>query len=419
MASQNKSKMKDVEDKLSKCQSLGMDKKWDEIVSNTDTILNEFNLVHDHEIDFAYRSNVEATALGYRGFALMKLNIIDEAIISLTKSYEIRNSTTKNITLVNEKRDIESKTFDQAKQKEHIQVEKALAFCCQKKGISSPTPPLTKFGRTVHLFDTGGTAVTSDDLVLAKDSSFYQQVIDGNKTLYVEEKVDGANFGLSLSADGEIYAQNRSHYISSGEHAQFSPLSRWVEDNRSSLMDILSIGKRRGNKTKNSSPASKGLILYGEWVVARHSIPYRKLPSYFIAFDIYDRRVQRFWSRRRFHTALKGSGIPVVPIIRRVYANEAKSPECFRNDLLQLLETESQFRNGGPVEGIILRVDDDDDEVLQEQKGWLKQRFKVVRPDFIAGCSGGHWSRREIEKQVIDHEFKEEYLQRCYPCAEE
>ena len=32
---------------------------------------------------------------------------------------------------------------------------------------------------------------------------------------------DGANLGLSLSADCELLAQNRSHYVSPSDHAQF------------------------------------------------------------------------------------------------------------------------------------------------------------------------------------------------------
>lgn len=395
--------------KLRKCQLLGIDEKWSEIIVLTDSILDKINSFQN-EMDFTERSSLEATIAGYRGFALMKLNRIDEAIISLTKSYEIRISSCKNVALVNEKRELDRKTPNLSKRKEFVQVEKALAYCCQKKGIASPLPPLTKFSRTVHLFDTGGTAVTNDDLVLSQIDGFYKQMKDGNETIYVEEKVDGANFGLSLSADGQIFAQNRSHYISSGDHAQFSPLASWLEENRNALTNILNEGKRN----KNNIAASQGLILYGEWVVARHSIPYHRLPSYFIAFDIYDRRVQRFWSRKRFHSVMKGSGIPVVPMIK-VYKPEAKSSEVFRQDLLNLLETKSQFRSdGGPVEGIILRVDDDSD--TSQETSWLNHRLKVVRPDFVAGC-GEHWSRRDIERQIIDYDFAQEYLLRCYQCS--
>ena len=31
-------------------------------------------------------------------------------------------------------------------------------------------------------------------------------------------------------------------------------------------------------------------VLFGEWCLARHSVPYTRLPGYFIAFDIYSKR---------------------------------------------------------------------------------------------------------------------------------
>jgi len=401
---------------LCKCQLLGKDEEWEKII---ETAVDVLTIVDDlnEEFDFDYLTSVKATALGYKGFSLMKMNKIDEAIIPLRESYELRMGAMKGVALVNEHRDfVNKKRMNQREKKEAIQVEKVLVACCQMKGIDAPLPPLTKFSRTAHLFDAGGTAVTSDDLVMSRDNIIYDQMVDGCTTLYVEEKVDGANFGLSLSSNGKIFAQNRSHYVSSGDHSQFSPLAAWIEENRSALTNILS--HEQGSKRA----ASQGLILYGEWLVARHSIPYHKLPAHFIAFDIYDRKVQRFWSRSRFHTIMKGSGIPVVPIIKVGNLDsfectaKGKTSKSFRKDLVNLLETRSQFRtDGGPVEGIILRIDDDSTD--EEGNTWLKSRLKIVRPDFVGGCREGHWSRREIEKQTIDFDFAQDYLNQCYKCA--
>jgi hypothetical protein len=401
---------------LCKCQLLGKDEEWEKII---ETAVDVLTIVDDlnEEFDFDYLTSVKATALGYKGFSLMKMNKIDEAIIPLRESYELRMGAMKGVALVNEHRDfVNKKRMNQREKKEAIQVEKVLVACCQMKGIDAPLPPLTKFSRTAHLFDAGGTAVTSDDLVMSRDDIIYDKMVDGCTTLYVEEKVDGANFGLSLSSNGKIFAQNRSHYVSSGDHSQFSPLAAWIEENRSALTNILS--HEQGSKRA----ASQGLILYGEWLVARHSIPYHKLPAHFIAFDIYDRKVQRFWSRSRFHTIMKGSGIPVVPIIKVGNLDsfectaKGKTSKSFRKDLVNLLETRSQFRtDGGTVEGIILRIDDNSTD--EEGNTWLKSRLKIVRPDFVGGCREGHWSRREIEKQTIDFDFAQDYLNQCYKCA--
>ena len=35
-------------------------------------------------------------------------------------------------------------------------------------------------------------------------------------------------------------------------------------------------------------------ILYGEWLYAKHSVHYRKLPHYFFEFDIYDKDAGQF-----------------------------------------------------------------------------------------------------------------------------
>jgi hypothetical protein len=57
---------------------------------------------------------------------------------------------------------------------------------------------LLKFPRTRHLFDTGGDAVTRDDILVP--SSEHEQYW-GAKTArkcVVQEKVDGANLGISI-----------------------------------------------------------------------------------------------------------------------------------------------------------------------------------------------------------------------------
>ena len=36
-------------------------------------------------------------------------------------------------------------------------------------------------------------------------------------------------------------------------------------------------------------------MLFGEWLWARHSVAYTKLPAYFVAFDIYNKRTGQTW----------------------------------------------------------------------------------------------------------------------------
>ena len=66
-----------------------------------------------------------------------------------------------------------------------------------------------KYPRTAHLLNLG--AATEDDLVQPEGADYF---ID-NGEVYIEEKVDGANVGISLGNYHEFVLQNRGHTISS------------------------------------------------------------------------------------------------------------------------------------------------------------------------------------------------------------
>ena len=57
-------------------------------------------------------------------------------------------------------------------------------------------------------------------------------------------------------------------------------------------------------------------ILFGEWLYAKHSIHYAQLPSYFIAFDMFDRKENKFYSRRERNKLLDQTTIPYVPLLQ-------------------------------------------------------------------------------------------------------
>lgn len=257
---------------------------------------------------------------------------------------------------------------------------------------------LIKYPRTAHLFHAGGTAATTDDLILPDMASVVSTFCNDETAVTVEEKIDGANLGVSVDpATNQLLIQNRSHYVSGqgGNHAQFNRLHEWTCSHSESLYKLLGRGDT---------------ILYGEWVVARHSIPYHRLPDIFVAFDLFDKTSEKFYSRQRFHQAMNGTGIPVVPVIcRRVFGKECAKD--LRRTLINLLDTRSAFRDdGGFVEGIVLRIDSTEDA---DNGTCLERRYKVVRPDFVRGCGGGHWMKRKIEKQRVDYEFREQYLEQC------
>ena len=226
---------------------------------------------------------------------------------------------------------------------------------------------LLKFPRTRHLVNLG--SATRDDLLISKDDV---NRIFLNRDVYVEEKIDGANMGLSI-VDCKIVAQNRSHYVASDYHPQFKFLDKWIYKNSAALWEVLE---------------SDRYILYGEWCYAKHSIPYATLSDWFTAFDLFDRLENKFWSRSRLEARLEGTGIALIPLICK---------KSFKNveELKNLVQTKSRYYDG-PVEGVVVRVNDSNDEYVQD-------RGKIVRSDFLSGDT--HWSKQACNPNGLQKDF--------------
>jgi hypothetical protein len=96
----------------------------------------------------------------------------------------------------------------------------------------------------------------------------------------VEEKIDGANLGVSMADDLSLRFQNRSHFVNAGTAAQWSQLDTWASQNSADLYTLLA------PFTADDGVTVVRRVLFGEWMYARHSVAYNKLPAYFVAFDI-------------------------------------------------------------------------------------------------------------------------------------
>lgn len=215
-----------------------------------------------------------------------------------------------------------------------------------------------RFPHTPHLFWLA-SGVPRDDKVLsaaeAADLLAHEVV--------VEEKLDGANLGISVGEDGRLLTQNRGQYLESPFLGQFSRLDQWLKVHENNLFDAL--GTR--------------LIVYGEWCAARHSITYRRLPDWWLLFDVYDKQEGRFWSTQRRNDLASELGIAHVPklfagsstvTVLADYLNSARS--CYRD---------------GAMEGVVVRHEDDN---------WLLGRAKLVRADFTQSIDL-HWRKKPLE----------------------
>lgn len=118
--------------------------------------------------------------------------------------------------------------------------------------------------------------------------------------MLVEEKLDGANLGISWGDEGQLRVQNRGAYLEAPYRGQFSRLNQW-------LMQHLAVSQQH---------FPDHVILFGEWCAARHSLGYAALPDWFMVFDIYDRQAQRFWNQERCN-ALASRGLAAVPLLER------------------------------------------------------------------------------------------------------
>ena len=87
-----------------------------------------------------------------------------------------------------------------------------------------------------------------------------------NRHIVVEEKMDGANSGISFSDDGELLLQSRGHYLNGGPRERhFALFKTWASTFVQPLYEVL----------------SNRYIMYGEWMCAKHTIFYTDLPQLF------------------------------------------------------------------------------------------------------------------------------------------
>lgn len=218
-----------------------------------------------------------------------------------------------------------------------------------------------RFPHTPHLAWLGA-GQPRDDKVLAPEEA--RQLLSGE--VVVEEKVDGANLGISIDESGTLRAQNRGKYLDlTGLRDQWKPLKRWLSLHQEQLRSTL----------------GPELILFGEWCYAVHSVRYTRLPDWFLAFDIYDRNAETFWTVERRNALSTQLGLATVP-------------QCARGHVdlpaLHALMERSELTDA-PAEGLYIR---------REGPGQLLARAKLVRAAFTQAIDE-HWSKRRLEANQL------------------
>lgn len=222
---------------------------------------------------------------------------------------------------------------------------------------------LPDFPRTRHL--PWQPNASRDDLVASEADC----TVVFTANVQVTEKVDGANVGLAL-VDGEPLIRNRNHILNKSHaartaaKAQFNPLWNWFYENREAF-------ERLGSS----------FSVYGEWLMAVHSVHYTRLPSHFLAFDVFDQETKRFVDPHKARRQLTEAGFPCVPVLH-------SGPVANVKQLTDMIACKSLFSDE-IREGVYLKIGDGTN---------MTHRFKMVRTGFIAG---EHWSQKKITKNVV------------------
>ena len=244
-----------------------------------------------------------------------------------------------------------------------------------------------KYPRTRHI---EGSRIQAGDEDL-KNVRFEE--IKG-RYLVLEEKVDGANCGVSFDENGRLMLQSRGHFFNGGYgERQFDLFKTWAGCHREELWNML--GTR--------------YVMYGEWLYAKHTVYYDRLTHYFMEFDIYDKGLGCFLSTEARRQKL--ADCPFVVSVRVLYEgkldrleqlvsylgrSQFKSDHCLDSLAKECekmgLDPELVLKQTDPsdlMEGIYIKVENED---------VTEDRFKYVRSSFLNTImdSETHWLNRPL-----------------------
>ena len=219
--------------------------------------------------------------------------------------------------------------------------------------------------------------------------------------LVVEEKVDGANCAISFTPAGELRLQSRGHYLTGGAREKhFNLFKQWAQVHAGALRQR--IGSR--------------YVVYGEWLYAKHTVFYDRLPHYFLEFDVLDTRTDRFLDTPLRRELLAGLPVTSVPVLFSGKLSRMEElvgllgPSHFiRPGHLERLRRQCRKRGLDPeravqetdrstaMEGLYVKV---------EEERAVTERYKYIRAAFLQAvfAAEGHWLNRPILPNLLDED---------------
>lgn len=238
------------------------------------------------------------------------------------------------------------------------------------------------------------------------------------KHLVVEEKVDGANCGISFSEDGELLLQSRGHYLRGGPREKhFNLLKQWSACHQEAF--YCALGSR--------------YVMYGEWLYAKHTYFYDALPHYFMEFDVLDTQTNEFLSTPERRKLLVQC--PVTPVLV-LYEGIVKSQQDLAKMIVRsnfitdkrisnfldaaqdagVLPKDSAFGNK-EIQEVLKTCDQSTDMegiyIKVESQTQVVGRHKYVRQSFTNSImdQDQHWHDRPIiPNKLVDGAFEKMFL---------
>ena len=259
---------------------------------------------------------------------------------------------------------------------------------------------IIKYPRTPHI--QGSRLQVGDE-----DLSQRRFAEIAGRHVVLEEKIDGANSAISFTDDGELRLQSRGHFLTGGSREKhYDLLKQWAAVQQDRLYAVL--GSR--------------YIMYGEWMYAKHSIFYDRLPHYFMEFDVLDRENGKFLDTLSRHELLKDLPIHSVPVLASGTFNSCDEILAYLGDSKYISEDhianlqEEAKRLGLDAARIVRETDSsrmmEGIYIKVEENGEVVDRMKFVRNSFLQteATPQGNWLDRPIIPNLITRTIDELFI---------
>lgn len=247
---------------------------------------------------------------------------------------------------------------------------------------------ILKYPRTVHIRGSGLQKGDED-----METVPFEELV--GKYLVVEEKIDGANSGISYDGNWEQWLQSRGHFLTGGPRERhFNLFKTWAATHNEVLLEVL----------------VDRFVAYGEWMFAKHSEFYDLLPHYWLEFDVLDKETMEFLSTERRRELLQDVPVVPVPVVAMgTFTCLEELTSFIKHSLYKSPSWKTRLAEVAVKEGLdpVRVAEETDPSDLAEglyvkwedrETGTVKGRYKFVRGEFVQRIidSDEHWLSRPI-----------------------